>query len=187
MKSGSDHARPSKTRRKKESKALQDLGEALIQLPPSAFAAAPIPENLREAVELARNLNKHGALRRQRQYIGKLMRAIDPQPLEEFFAKRAARHQGEQRRFHQLERWRDRIIAEGEPAIDQCVAATGADPAQLRALANDARNALDTARRKQAGRLLFRYLNDLGGRNEDQPAAEGHSGHNSSDNSSDTE
>jgi len=161
MKPPSQPPRPSKTRRKKESAALQALGEALIDLPAPALAAAPIPDELRDAVELARNLNKHGALRRQRQYIGKLMRAIDPQPLEDFFAQRIARHQGEQRRFHQLEHWRDRIIAEGEPAIDQCVGATGADAGQLRALAAEALKAPDQARRKLARRRLFRYLNDL--------------------------
>ena len=161
MKSAPEHARPSKTRRKKESAALQALGEALIELPSAALAAAPIPEKLRDAVELARNLNKHGALRRQRQYIGKLMRDIDSRPLEDFFAKRIARHQGEQRRFHQLERWRDRIVAEGDPAIDQCVVATGADPGQLRALATEVLKAPDEALRKQARRRLFRYLNDL--------------------------
>ena len=71
--------KPSKTRRKRESEALQSVGEALIDLPPEALAEAPIPDKLREAVELARRLTKHGALRRQRQYIGKLMRDIDPQ------------------------------------------------------------------------------------------------------------
>jgi len=155
--------RPSKTRRKRESDALQALGEALIDLPAQVLADAPIPENLREAVELARGLRKHGALRRQRQYIGKLMRDIEsPQELEAFLARRADLQERDRQRFHALERWRDRIMDEGDAAIDACAAALGADPAELRSLAAAARDPIDDAQRKRAGRALFRYLNGLG-------------------------
>ncbi|MGD8976577.1 MAG: ribosome biogenesis factor YjgA [Gammaproteobacteria bacterium] len=153
--------KPSKTRRKRESEALQSLGEALIGLPAAALAEAPIPEKLREAVELARRLTKHGALRRQRQYIGKLMREIEPEALEGFLARRADLAQRERRRFHALERWRDRILKEGDAAIDACVDALGADAAELRKLAAAAGGPLDEARRKRAGRALFRYLDSI--------------------------
>jgi len=154
-------SKPSKTRRKRESEALQSLGEALIELPAAALAEAPIPDRLREAVELARRLTKHGALRRQRQYIGKLMREIEPEALEAFLARRADLAQRERRRFHALERWRDRILKEGDAAIDACVHALGADAARLRKLAAAARGPLDEARSKQAGRALFRYLDSI--------------------------
>ena len=119
--------KPSKTRRKRESEALQSVGEALIDLPPEALAEAPIPDKLREAVELARRLTKHGALRRQRQYIGKLMREIETDALDDFLAQRAELARAERRRFHALERWRDRILADGEPAVEECARALGVD------------------------------------------------------------
>ncbi len=153
--------KPSKSRRKRESEALQSLGEALIGLPAAALAEAPIPDKLREAVELARRLSKHGALRRQRQYIGKLMREIEPEALEAFLGRRAELAQRERRRFHALERWRDRILKEGDDAVDACVDALGADAAELRNLAAAARGPLDEAQRKRAGRALFRYLDSI--------------------------
>ncbi|MGB5624052.1 MAG: ribosome biogenesis factor YjgA [Gammaproteobacteria bacterium] len=154
---------PSKSQRKRESDALQALGEVLIDLPADALADAPIEEDLREAVMLARGLRKHGALRRQRQYIGKLMRQIEsPQALQVFLQRRADLQQRDRQRFHALERWRDRIIDEGAAAIDACAADTGADPSELRALAATVRDQNDDAQRKRAGRALFRYLNDLG-------------------------
>ncbi len=155
--------RPSKSRRKRESDALQALGEALIDLPADVLADAPIPEHLREAVVLARGLKKHGALRRQRQYIGKLMRQIEsPQELQAFLRRRADLQQRDRQRFHALERWRDRILDEGGAAIDACASETGADPSELRSLAATARDPGDDAQRKRAGRALFRYLNGLG-------------------------
>lgn len=154
--------RASKSQRKRESDALQALGEALIDLPADVLADAPVPENLREAIELARGLKKHGALRRQRQYIGKLMRDIEsPQELQAFLAHRADLQQRDRQRFHGLERWRDRILDQGDAAIDACVTALGADPAELRALAAAARDPVDDTQRKRAGRALFRYLNHV--------------------------
>jgi ribosome-associated protein len=153
--------KPSKTRRKRESEALQSVGEALIDLPPEALAEAPIPDKLREAVELARRLTKHGALRRQRQYIGKLMREIETDALDDFLAQRAELARAERRRFHALERWRDRILADGEPAVEECARALGVDEAELRRLAAMARGPADDTQRRRAGRALFRYLNGV--------------------------
>ena len=68
---------PSKSQRKREVEALQKLGEELVRLPESQFAALPLPEQLRDAVEQARHIGSHGALKRQRQYIGRLMRETD--------------------------------------------------------------------------------------------------------------
>lgn len=79
--------KPSKSARKREYLALQKLGEELISLKLSELETLPLDENLLEAVMEARQIKAHGALRRQKQYIGKLMRHIDPQPLVEEMAK----------------------------------------------------------------------------------------------------
>lgn len=73
--------RPSKTQRKEMMHALQDLGRELVELDPSRVATLGLSEQLSEAITLARKLTRHEAKRRQMQYIGRLMRDVDPQPL----------------------------------------------------------------------------------------------------------
>src|SRR6476661_8880938 len=75
-------APPSKTRRKHEMHALQDLGEELVSLDPARLRSLDLPERLQDAVLLARTITRHEARRRQMQFIGRLMRDVDPAPLE---------------------------------------------------------------------------------------------------------
>jgi len=82
-----DDLKPSKSARKREYIALQKLGEELIALKESDLDGLPLDDRLREAVMDARQIKAHGALRRQKQYIGKLMRHIDPEPLRLEMAK----------------------------------------------------------------------------------------------------
>jgi ribosome-associated protein len=74
--------RPSKSARKREAAAAQDLGERLIALKEADIAALQLPEKLFDAIMLAKRINSRGGLARQRQYIGKLMRDVDPAPIE---------------------------------------------------------------------------------------------------------
>jgi ribosome-associated protein len=76
-----DESKPSKSARKREYLALQKLGEDLITLRESELLSMPLDEDLLEAVQEARRIKAHGALRRQKQYIGKLMRHVDPEPI----------------------------------------------------------------------------------------------------------
>jgi ribosome-associated protein len=73
---------PSKSSRKREAHALQKLGEQLISLREADFKSLPLPETLVDAIREARRLTSRPALARQRQYIGKLMRDVDIEPLE---------------------------------------------------------------------------------------------------------
>ena len=82
-----DDLKPSKSARKREYIALQKLGEELIALKASDLDRLPLDDNLREAVLEAKQMKAHGALRRQKQYIGKLMRHIDPEPVRSEMAK----------------------------------------------------------------------------------------------------
>ena len=77
-----EELKPSKSARKREHLAKQKLGEELIPLAESDLRALPIEDDLLEAVLEAKKIKAHGALRRQRQYIGKLMRHVDPEPLQ---------------------------------------------------------------------------------------------------------
>lgn len=74
---------PSKTQRKHRMHALQELGAELVLLDPSRLEKLDLPEALADAIALARRLTRHEAKRRQMQYIGRLMRDVDPEPLRE--------------------------------------------------------------------------------------------------------
>ena len=157
---------PSKSLRKRQSDDLQELGEALIDLPQSEFDALPLPENLRDAVTLARRITAHGGLYRQKQYIGKLMRKIDAEPIRAAMQLRRERERAGTMRFRRLEQWRDRIVREGRPALDQFVRESEQpiEPAALAELTTLADQANREHREKlppRASRELFRKLREV--------------------------
>jgi ribosome-associated protein len=120
---GSEHTgeteaeRLSKSARKREAASLQELGVQLSALPEQEIASLDLPEKLFVALRDLRRLPSHGAQLRQRQYIGKLMRQIDPEPVLAKLAERKERHDSEIRHFQQIERWRDRLLSEPEVAM----------------------------------------------------------------------
>lgn len=161
----SDDERPSKSERKRRSDDLQALGEALIDLPDSELDALPLPEQLRDAVLLARRITQHGGLYRQKQYIGKLMRRIDAEPIRAAINTRRERERVEAMRFRRLEQWRDRLLAEGAPAIESLRAEVpDIDVAALTSLVESARKEQQAdrngARSTGAARELFRVLRE---------------------------
>jgi ribosome-associated protein len=109
--------RPSKSARKRAAHAAQDLGERLVRLREAELAALGLPEALAEAIRAARRIRSRAAGARQRQYIGKLMRDLDPEPIRAALAERSARDARETERFKRVECWRERLIAEGAPAL----------------------------------------------------------------------
>jgi ribosome-associated protein len=157
--------RPSKSERKRESQALQDLGETLIGLPDALLADLPLPENLREAVLAARRMSSHGAQLRQRQYIGKLMRKLDAQPIREALQQYEDRQRAQARRFQRVEQWRDRLVREGEPALSELLALVSdkpeTDSGDLTRLVTEARNEAASGRAPRAARILFQRLRAL--------------------------
>lgn len=159
---------PSKSARKRQSDDLQELGEALIDLPESEFEALPLPENLRDAVALARRITAHGGLYRQKQYIGKLMRKIDAEPIRAAMQSRRDKERAATMRFRRLEQWRDRIVREGRPALDQFIKESEqpiepAALAELTALADQANREHREKLPARASRELFRKLREVDG------------------------
>ncbi|HMD74225.1 MAG TPA: ribosome biogenesis factor YjgA, partial [Steroidobacteraceae bacterium] len=101
-----EQERQSKSARKREAASLQELGVKLAALPDQEIKDLDLPENLFVALRALRRLPSHGAQVRQRQYIGKLMREIDPEPVLAKLAERKQRHDLEIRHFQHIERWR---------------------------------------------------------------------------------
>src|SRR5258706_6864069 len=102
--------KPSKTELKRVMHELQALGERLIGLNPEQLAAIALPENLHEAVEQARRITKHEARRRQLQYIGRLMRDVDPEPIREQLKVWDGGSIEETARPHRIERLRGKMV-----------------------------------------------------------------------------
>jgi ribosome-associated protein len=156
---------PSRTERKNASEELQALGEELITLRAELLAGLSLPDKLREAVGEARRLTSLGAKRRQAQFIGKLMRQLEPEALE---AVRAALdvQNGQSAKdtllLHRAEQWRDWLIAEDERLEQWLTEHPGTDAQQLRALirqtrkdARDARPNDPPQRQGRAYRQIF--------------------------------
>jgi ribosome-associated protein len=153
---------PSKSELKRQVRALQDLGDELVALPPAELDALELPDDLRDAVVEGRRITAHGARVRQRLYIGKLLRHIDVEPIRAALARRAETDRQRIRREQVLEQWRERLLAD-EPAawteLGNRVAANELQP--LRALVRQARAERDAARPPAAARQLFRRLREL--------------------------
>jgi ribosome-associated protein len=111
--------RPSKSERKRNAHEAQALGEELVKLKDLDLKAFELPESLYDAIVEARRLTSRAALVRQRQLIGKLMRGMQLEPIRTALASRGQEAARETQRFKKVEHWRDRLIAEGAPALDE--------------------------------------------------------------------
>ena len=154
--------RPSKSALKRQSHELQDLGEALIGLPDAELDALPLPEKLRDAVLLARRITKHGGLYRQRQYIGKLMRQIDAEPIRAALAAHQETKRRQALQFRRVELWRNRLISEGTIAVDTFMQEfPTAERDVLARLVAQARDERNSERPQKAARELFGVLKEM--------------------------
>ncbi len=157
-----EEQRRSKSARKREATSLQELGVQLSALPDQEIKSLGLPDNLFVALRDLRRLPSHGAQVRQRQYIGKLMRAIDPEPVLAKLAERKQRHDLEIRHFQQIERWRDRLLSEPESGVPELLDAyPDMDRAALERLLDKAARERVEQRSPVGARELFAFLRDL--------------------------
>jgi ribosome-associated protein len=154
---------PSKSMRKREASAAQDLGTRLIALKESELAALNLPETLQDAILLAKRISSRGGLARQRQYIGKLMRDIDPAPIEAALNAESRLSALDAEKHKRVEAWRARLLTEGPAALDDFLAwRPGADRKSLQALIAKATSTrVDSGSREGASRELFRTIRAL--------------------------
>jgi ribosome-associated protein len=150
----------SKTRKKRQALSAQDLGEKLVKLTEEQLRKLELPEEVLSAVTLAKTIKKHGARKRQMQYIGVLMRRTDATPIQEAVQNL---EEGDRRRAElhkQVERWRDELIRGNDALIEEIVRALpDAGREQLTALVTKARKELIKTNPSPApARALFRYL-----------------------------
>ncbi|WP_086981494.1 ribosome biogenesis factor YjgA [Vibrio aphrogenes] len=153
----------SKTEMKNDMEALQKLGEELVGLKPAALEKFPLDDDLREAIANAQRF-KNEAKRRQLQYIGKLMRQVDPEPIQAELDKLRNKHSQATAELHKLEQMRDRIITDIDPAIEEVMDEyPEADRQRLRQLARQAQKEKGGNKPPKASREIFQILKALKG------------------------
>lgn len=151
----------SKTEMKEDMSALQALGEELVGLKPSSLDKFPISDDLRQAIDNAQRF-KNEAKRRQLQYIGKLMRQIDPAPIQAELDKLRNKHSQATAELHKLEQMRDRIVTDVDPAIENVMELyPDADRQRLRQLARQAQKEKASNKPPKASREIFQILKEL--------------------------
>jgi ribosome-associated protein len=152
----------SKSQRKREMIALQELGEELVRLSAEQLARVPLPGELREALLAGQGMHARGARYRQMQYIGRLMRGADPAPIREALDALRNKHSRATALLHRLETWRDALIAGDHGALEEVFAAfPAADLQHLRQLIRNAQRELAAGKPLKSSRELFRYLREL--------------------------
>lgn len=150
----------SKTKRKQAMHALQDMGAELVKLPANKLEKLPLPDDLRQAVEDCRRFTKHEAIRRQMQYIGRLMRGIDPEPIARQLAAWKGESNEEKALLHRIERWRDRLLEHDDALTDFLRDYPEADATQFRQLIRNARHEAAQGKPPKSSRALFRLIRD---------------------------
>lgn len=149
----------SKSQKKREADALQKLGTKLIDLSLERLDSLPLSPHLRQAIIDAKSIKSHGAIRRQSQLIGKLMRASDSEAIITAYEAMIAEESGQTFVFHELEQWRDRLINEGKEALTDFIETyQPEDVQQLRQLIKKAVDEQQTGKYPGAAKALFRFL-----------------------------
>lgn len=154
---------PSKSAVKREMHALQEIGTRLTELSDAMLAKVPLEDDrLIEAITLARKINTHSAKRRQLQYIGKLMRSIDPEPIQAALDAMDNKRRDAAAKFHLLEQLRDDLLKEGDTAIQAIVDRfPNADRSHLRQLVRQHKKSQSANKPDNTGKKVFRYLKEL--------------------------
>ncbi|MDR2926153.1 MAG: DUF615 domain-containing protein [Azoarcus sp.] len=157
-----DASPPSKSSRKREMQELQDLGEQLLALTRGQLGKIPLPDELLAALAEARRLAPRSeAMRRQMQYVGKLMRSVDPEPIRVGLAALRGQSASEIARQHRLERLRDELLADEKTVENIAREWPGADIQRLRTLRRNALKEREQQKPPRAYREIFKVLREL--------------------------
>jgi len=155
---------PSKTALKAEDRARQDLGAALAELPANRLASLDMPEDLRQAIADYRAITAHGAKKRQRKYLGRLLRNVDTEACEREVENFAAGNKADARALHHVERWREELVADDEALTRWMAEYPDTDAQHLRSLVRAERKkdagAAPSDRHSKAYRELFRFIRE---------------------------
>lgn len=152
----------SKTQKKQEALELQKMGEKLASLSDEQIGDIDLPAKLRDAIKFVKTVKSHGARKRQMQYIGTLMRKIDPAPIQEALEEIDEGNYRKSLEFKEIETWRDELIAGNKTILEEIlVKCPEADRQQLAQLVRNAVKEKTHNKPPRAFRALFRYLREI--------------------------
>jgi ribosome-associated protein len=163
--------RPNKTQIKREMAALFALGEEMSALTATQLKSLELPENIHKAVAEVSGMPLKGARKRLLKFIAAQLHKIDVEPIQERFARLKNKSAHTVREHHIVERWRDRLILEGDKALTELLDEhPGTDRQQIRQLVRSAQKEAETAKPPKSARMLYRYLKKLFNVSDDEEA-----------------
>ncbi|NOR73200.1 MAG: DUF615 domain-containing protein [Mariprofundaceae bacterium] len=153
--------RPNKSQLKREADALFELGKRLVELEKSTLQSLELPNELASAVDAAKEIRSNNALKRQFKLIGKMLRSIETEGLQKVIEDRDLQHRKGVGEFHHVEKWRDRLIAEGNSAVSELLDRyPDVDRQRLNQLVRSAAKEVQLGKPPKSSRQLFRFLRD---------------------------
>ncbi|MCW8924118.1 MAG: DUF615 domain-containing protein [Gammaproteobacteria bacterium] len=153
---------PSKSQEKRDCDALKKLGEELITLKQEELDSMDLPEELVDAVNTARKIKSRIGLKRQRQYIGKIMRQVDSDAIKKQYEQIKHRHDTNTTQFRKIERWRDQLLADNKAVLTEIIDAhPDIDRQHINQLVRQAKREQQQEKPPTSARKLFRYLREL--------------------------
>lgn len=156
-----DTGRPSKTKQKEVMHELRDLGAELVELSVGQLKRINLPENIYDAVRECQKITAHGARRRQIQYLGKLMRSVDDEPIRAGLALLRGESSAETARLHRLERLRVRLLEDEAVLAEIAAQWPGVDLQHLRTLRRNALKEKENNKPPKNFRAIFQILQEL--------------------------
>ena len=152
----------SKSQRKRDADAAQLLGKNILGLSQDDQNSMDIPDALKNALDDARRIKKNSALKRQLQYIGKIMRNIDVELIQAQYLKLTNHYDKDIKVLHNLENWRDRLLNEGDKALEELLSEKpDTDRQRLRQLIRQSAKETKLKKPPKSAREIFKYLKAL--------------------------
>jgi len=149
----------SKSQLKRDMHELQELGEALVKLSDKELKKIPLPEELVDPIMLARRITANSGKRRQLQYIGKLMRRVDVEPLRQAYDDLKNGQRVDARKHQQAEKLRDKLVAGDSATLDSVLAQYASlDRQQLTHLIRAAQKEKEQGKPAASAKKIFQLL-----------------------------
>jgi ribosome-associated protein len=164
----------SKSQRKRDMQALQDLGEELVALSRQRLGQLELPETLLDAILEAQRIRAHEGRRRQLQYVGRLMRDIDAAPIAAQLERWKLPGRAEARLHQQAETWRAQLLSEANALEALCAKFPRAqsEKSRIGELVQQIRWEAEHGKPPKAARALFRLLSDILHSDSDSPTTQ---------------
>jgi ribosome-associated protein len=158
----------SKTQKKRDCHALQKISDRLLKLKPDELALIDLPADLEEAIKETQRIRSNSALKRQHQYLGKIMRACDSEAIEQQLNRVLHRNDTNTAQFKKMEKWRDRLVENDKDVLAEIIQQhPDLDRHHVHNLIRRAAKESHENKPPAASRKLFKYLRGLAVANTD--------------------